>query len=165
MEMEMDTETDVQRAASRPPDYVSHRPESVRLPSVPQHPPLQPRGHVDITLPDLKTVLSPDFHPATSPTSFIPASPATSTRSVQRIDRYGYSHNNGARKSAESAINSPTEINGFRSGDSVARKTASVLSAEDADIRDAAEALAELGKSGKRWPSRIYTRRRSTNRP
>ena len=50
------------------------------------------------------------------------------------------------RKSAEAAINSPTEVGGFQDG---ARRTTSVLSAEDADIRDAAEALAELGKSGK----------------
>ena len=134
---------EVQRATSRPPDYVSHSPESVRLPSVPQHQPLHPRGHVDITLPDLKTVLSPEYQPATSPASFVAGSPTASTRSIPRIDRYGYV--NGMRKSVELAVNSPTENSGFHHG---ARRTTSVLSAEDADIRDAAEALAELGKSG-----------------
>ena len=147
---------EVQQAASRPPDYVSHSPENVRLPSVPQHLPLQPRAHADITLPELKTVLSPEYQQATSPSSFIPASPATSIRSTQRIDRHGYNYNNGMGKGTESAINSPTEMNGFRDGDGLARKTTSVLSAEDADIRDAAEALAELGKSGENWRKASY---------
>lgn len=53
------------------------------------------------------------------------------------------------RKSVEPAIASPSEA-GSQWGGAVdaPRKTTSVLSAEDADIRDAAEALAELGRPG-----------------
>ncbi|KAK5120808.1 hypothetical protein LTR85_005875 [Meristemomyces frigidus] len=130
------------------PDYTSTNPESVRLPDVPQHQPLQPHPHSDVTLPNLRTVLSPEYQQASSPQSsfIVPASPAASHRSSRPRDRQAQV--NGTRRSADLAVASPSDAGSHMGVDNTSRRTASVLSIEDADIRDAAEALAELGRPG-----------------
>lgn len=48
----------------------------------------------------------------------------------------------------EAAVASPTNIGGFRAAEESRTRTTSVLSVDDPDIRDAAEALAGLGNPG-----------------
>lgn len=106
--------------------------------------------HVDVTLPDLKTVLSQEYQRSSPQPGglAVPGSPASvmSGRSLPRIEPYG--HVNGMRQSMENAIASPSEVGSQMSMDDGGRKTTSGLSMEDPDIRVAAEALAGLGNPG-----------------
>ena len=132
----------------RPPEYVSHPPNTIELPAVPQHDfaPVHPQS--DITLPDLKTVLSsPEFQQTALNEIGYKSPTATSTRSLPPIDA-----NNGEYgaigKSAEMAGFSVLEPSSTtRTEDSGIRSTGSV-SMDDPDVRIAAEALSGLGNPG-----------------
>ncbi|KXT04897.1 hypothetical protein AC578_3443 [Pseudocercospora eumusae] len=126
----------------RPPTLASRSPETVEWPTVPRHEPI-PQAN-DITLPDLKTVLSPDFERMSSPqTSNHPASP-TSVRSLPRIDP-GHALTNGVHRGAtDVSMASSVETGSVMSmEDRTARSTS--VSMEDPDVRLAAEALSGLG--------------------
>ena len=104
----------------------------------------------EITLPDLKTVLSPEFEEASRLSEFrargTPGSP-TSARSLPRIDP-GHVYGNGARSSMEPAVASPSEVGSAMSVDEGGRRSTSVVSMDDPDVRIAAEALSGLGNPG-----------------
>ncbi|RMY52072.1 hypothetical protein D0863_14387 [Hortaea werneckii] len=132
----------------KPPEYASHRPENVHLPDAPTHAPIQPGGGGGVTLPDLKTVLSPQYQATTPPPGshpVPPGSPAQSVRSIPRIETQRQS--NGTNSSKETAAFSPSEAGSLQGTDD-GKRMKSGLSVDDSDVRDAAEALAVLGNSG-----------------
>lgn len=143
----------MEASSERPPGYTSHAPEDVILPSVPQHAPDQPLFQADITLPDLKTVLSSEFeNRSTTPGSLTShqlrhGSP-TSVRSLPRIDP-GYAVTTDVHsRSGDMHMGSPVETGSAMSGDDQTARSTSV-SIDDPDVRLAAEALSEIGKPGK----------------
>lgn len=127
-----------------PPAYHSHDPDSLKLPSVPSHDFANPSSHTqnDIRLPNLQTVLSPDFQRAESPVQEGTRSPL-SVRSLPRMDP-GDS-NNDTRKSLDGVLVSPSENGSRVSMEERGLRSASVLSMDDPDVRLAAEALSGLG--------------------
>ena len=131
----------------KPPEYASHSPETIHLPDAPNHVPTHSREKADVTLPDLKTVLSPQYQESSPPprSSTIVGSPATSTRSLPRIEPQRRS--NGTVSNHDAAVFSPP-ASGSQQGTEHG-VTSRQVSADDADMRDAAEALAVLGSSGK----------------
>lgn len=130
---------------SRPPSVLPHSPEAVEWPSVPRHDPEQRPG--EITLPDLKTVLSPEFERMSSPQcSARPQSPQ-SVRSLPRIDP-GYTTINGAQRDVDMSMASPVETGSAMSTEDRIARSTSVVSMEDPDVRIAAEALSGLGNPG-----------------
>lgn len=135
----------------RPPEYVSHNPDAITLPSVPQHDFGQPVIHADVTLPDLKTVLSsPAFQRASPPSNFVlHGSPAaTSVRSLPPIDAINGPHGSTG-KSAESAVLSPSEEGSTIGAEEPGIRSTSAVSMDDPDVRIAAEALSGLGNPGR----------------
>ena len=139
---------EIQRVS--PPAYASHRPADLHLPSVPQTALSRPQVQAEVTLPDLRTVLSPDFEEA-SRLSDLRAhgtldSP-TPARSLPRIDP-GYAYVNGTRSSMESAVVSPSETGSTMSLDERGVRSTSVVSMDDPGVRIAAEALSGLGNPG-----------------
>lgn len=140
--------------ATPPPAFISHNPADLNFPSVPCTDVTHAHANAEITLPDLRTVLSRDFE-ETSYNAFPdhrvshlgPASP-TSVRSLPRIDP-GPGYVNGVRKSMESAIASPSEGGSVMSVDEYCARSTSV-SMDDPDVRIAAEALSGLGNPGRR---------------
>lgn len=122
----------------RPPAYNdSHRPEELRLPSVPQHDLQATRP----TLPDLKTVLSGGYMDHVQPIRGMSGGLPRIVPASGDAD--------GTRTSAEYAVVSPSEAGSVMSlgQDRVGRGT-SVVSMEDPDVRMAAEALSGLGNPG-----------------
>ena len=109
-------------------------------------PPVLSNAHAqaEITLPDLKTVLSPDFQELSSSLRLsrqVHDSPV-SVRSLPRIDP-GPAFVNGTSKSSESGA-SPSDAGSVMSIDDQAARPTSV-SMDDPDVRIAAEALSGLG--------------------
>ena len=137
---------ELQRAT--PPSYVSHNPADLNLPSVPQTAISQPHVQGEITLPDLRTVLSPEFQQESlqSDRSATLGSPS-SVRSLPRIDP-GHTYGNEARQSVESAMFSPSEVGSAMSIEERGVRSTSVVSMDDPDVRIAAEALSGLGNPG-----------------
>lgn len=134
-----------------PPAYVSHNPTELAFPSVPQTELSSPHVQAEITLPDLRTVLSPQFEPQRHPSPRYAASSAPhdsprSMRGLPPIDPGSYA----PRKSLEQAVVSPSETGSAMSGieEQSTRTSTSVVSMDDADVRIAASALAELGNPG-----------------
>lgn len=125
-----------------PPYTASHDTADLGRPPAPPDELARFRPNTDVTLPDLKTVLSPQFQHSSPQNA--PGSPA-SVRSLPRIEPNGQV--NGTRKSTDTAIASPSEAGSVMSMDDVVRKSTSV-SIDDPAIRDAAEALAGLGNPG-----------------
>lgn len=147
---------EIQRVS--PPAYISHKPEDLHLPSVPQTALSRPQVQAEITLPDLKTVLSPDFEEASRLSEYrangTPGSPP-SARSLPPIDP-GHAYGNGIRSSMESAVLSPSEAGSAMSIEERSeRRSTSAVSMDDPDVRIAAEALSGLGNPGtwKGWKS------------
>ena len=137
---------------SSPPAYIAHNPADLNLPSVPQTAISQPHVQAEITLPDLRTVLSPDFHQTSLLSDSLAAhrgSPS-SVRSLPRIDP-GHAFSNGTRTSLESNVASPSETGSAMSIDERGGRSTSVLSMDDPDVRIAAEALSGLGNPGKSY--------------
>lgn len=140
---------EIQRVS--PPAYISHEPADLHLPSVPQTVLSRPQVQGEITLPDLRTVLSPDFEEASRFSQYrsngSPGSP-TSAGSLPRIDP-GYSSGNGAISNRETAVLSPSEAGSVMSiEERSGRRSTSVVSMDDPDVRIAAEALSGLGNPG-----------------
>ena len=133
-----------------PPAYVAHRPQDLQLPSVPQTSISRTQVQGEITLPDLRSVLSPDFEEVSRLAELrangTPGSPA-SARSLPRIDP-GHTYNNAPRSSIEVAIASPSEAGSIMSVDERGGRSTSVVSMDDPDVRIAAEALSGLGNPG-----------------
>lgn len=122
-----------------PRSAVARSPEDVEWPAVPRHE-IRPHTH-DFTLPDLKTVLSPDFERLSTPRH--PPSPQ-SARSLPRID-LGHSLN---ERGADVRMASPLESASVISLEERNGRATSVVSMEDPDVRLAAEALSGLGNPG-----------------
>jgi len=145
----------------RPPDYVSHSPESIKLPAVPQHDFAPSHAQADLKLPGLHAVLSsPDhgsFASHGSPT-------ATSMGNLPPIDAINYV-SAAAEKSTESSTFSPLETGSATSMDDPKGRPTGTVSMDDPDVRIAAEALSGLGNPGT-WvePSRIRVFLRFTRR-
>lgn len=140
----------MERYQERPPTYVSHSPEAITLPPVPQHDFTHPHAQPDLKLPDLKTVLSsPDFRSPNRRISNSQSSPiATSVRSLPPIDAFNAQH--AARgPSVESAVMSPNKSRSvIGAEDSGTLRSTTTVSMDDPDVRMAAEALSGLGNPG-----------------
>lgn len=132
----------------RPPDYVQRSPESVEWPAIPQHAPEQPRP--DITLPDLKTVLSSDFEHMSTPVGSVASPPLrhgspNSVRSLPRIDP-GYNTMLEHPRGMNAIMASSNDTDSVMSyEDTTGRSASRALSVDDPDVRMAAEALSGLG--------------------
>lgn len=139
---------------SREPSYqhTSHDPAELAFPQVPRHELVNHRPSNDITLPDLRTVLSPEFEAnaqASTENAFASHASPSSTRSLPPIDvgqNAGYPK--GSSRSVDVAMASPSEAGSLRSDEERGRRTKSVVSMEDPDVRLAAEALSGLGNPG-----------------
>lgn len=128
-----------------PPPLQYHHPSDLAFPSVPQTALSRPQVQAEITLPDLRTVLSPDFE---NIARYAPPVSPTSVRSLPRMDP-GPALFNGARSSMESAIASPSEAGSVMSiDDRRGARSTSVVSIDDPNVRMAAEALSGLGNPG-----------------
>lgn len=132
-----------------PPEYISHDPADLTLPSVPKTELSSPHVQAEITLPDLRTVLSPQFEhqqqqPPRYAASSAPHDSPRSMRSLPPIDPGSYA----PRKSIEQAVMSPSEAGSAMSVDERSGRSTSAVSMDDADVRIAASALAELGNPG-----------------
>ncbi|KAK3714844.1 transcriptional regulator opi1 [Vermiconidia calcicola] len=130
-----------------PPAYISHDPAHLNFPSVPRGDVRREHAIAEITLPDLKTVLSPEFQDASrtcdSGRAYLGHDSPNSMRSLPRMDP-GPSYTNGERTSLESTMKSPSEAGSVMSIDERGLRSTSV-SMEDENVRNAAEALAGLG--------------------
>lgn len=135
----------MERVRERPPDYASHDPSDLRLPAVPQHDFSRPPGS-DFKLPDLKTVLSREFQ-SPPPHDVVNRSSPESASTLSRIE-LTHGRINGARKSADAPMMSPSETESRASNDDRAMRSTSVVSMDDPDVRIAAEALSGLGRPG-----------------
>ncbi|KAK3658830.1 transcriptional regulator opi1 [Elasticomyces elasticus] len=95
------------------------------------------RAHGDITLPNLQTVLSPGYEQS--------ASPQRGPASVRSLPRIEPRSRNGTRESMEPAMASPSEAGSYMSADHTTRRSVEAMTAEEVQMREAAEALAVLG--------------------
>lgn len=134
------------------PPYIAHNAADLNLPSVPQTEISHAYAQAEITLPDLRTVLSPAFHADSLPSHFRPphirpTSP-TSIRSLPRIDP-GPTYPNDTSRNSEAVMMSPSESGSVMSSDERSLRPTSV-SMDDPDVRIAAEALSGLGNPGMR---------------
>lgn len=133
-----------------PPAYTSHNPADLTFPTAPRSELGNDHAQTNITLPDLRSVLSADYESATlSPSSRTmsgdhPTSP--SVRSLPPIDP-GPGFANIGRHSTDSVIMSPSEAGSAMSVDERSARPTSV-SMDDPDVRIAAEALSGLGNPG-----------------
>lgn len=148
-----------QRSIGHGQRHASHDPSELEFPQVPKH---ELGGHKhanDITLPDLRTVLSPQFEAnaqAAAEAAYNLRGSPLSAGSLPPIDighNAGYS--NGARRSMDLVMASPSEAGSMRSDEERGRRTKSVVSMEDPDVRLAAEALSGLGNPGEMRLSRV----------
>jgi hypothetical protein len=132
--------------------HASHDPSELAFPQVPRHE-LNNHKHADITLPDLRTVLSPQFEAsaqASAEAAFASRCSPMSARSLPPIDiGHNAGYLNGARRSMDMAMASPSEAGSIRSEEGRGRRAKSIVSMEDPDVRLAAEALSGLGNPGK----------------
>lgn len=130
----------------RLPSEVVRSPDTTTIwPAVPQHTPEKTPSQGDITLPDLKTVLSPEFErrPSSQDSALALGSPK-SIRSLPRIDP-GYANITDTRRAGDTAMVSPLGTTSAMSGEDRAVRSTSVVSMDDPDVRIAAEALSGLG--------------------
>lgn len=130
----------------RPPSDVVRSPNTTTTwPSVPQHTPEKTPAQADITLPGLKTVLSPEFErrPSTQGSPLVHGSP-NSTRSLPRIDP-GYANITDTRRVGDATMASPLGTASAVSFEDRGVRSTSVVSMDDPDVRIAAEALSGLG--------------------
>ena len=139
-------------AAPTPPTYAAHRPADLVLPAVPQtQPVVQTRPVSDLTLPNLQTILSPDFHHPSRP-----ANNALAARGISDSPASGHSLPRilpaaiqVPLQSPEAALMSPSETGSAMSVDDRPVRSTSVVSMDDPDVQLAARALSELGNTGK----------------
>jgi hypothetical protein len=140
----------MEQQQARPPAYVSHNPAELNLPSVPKTDVNRAHAIAEITLPDLKTVLSPGFQEAALPSDVRSLTNGhespNSVRSLPRIDP-GPQYANGDYRSLDVAVASPSEVSSAMSVDEAGVRSPSI-NMDDPDVRMAAEALSGLGRSG-----------------
>jgi len=132
-------------SCEQPPAYVSHDPEELKLPSVPQQSIRSGPHKSDVTLPNLQTVLAnlperPDIPPT--------ASSQQSRSHLPQPDINAHGSQSAIRPSRGSAIITPSDTASVTSLDEPGRRSTSVVSLEDPDVRLAAEALSGLGNPG-----------------
>lgn len=135
----------------QPPAYVSHNPEDLKLPSVPQQDLKPAHAKVDLTLPNLQSVLAnlPEQPSDVRQHSYGLHHASRSDINSQASDRT-YTRTNGPfRPSQETAIISPSDTMSIASADGINASSTSVVSLEDPDVRLAAEALSGLGNPGR----------------
>jgi hypothetical protein len=142
---------DLQQRSREPgQEHTSHDPTELAFPQVPRHELNGYKYAGDITLPDLRTVLSPEFEANAQEAAFTSRCSPMSTRSLPPIDignNAGYM--NGTRRSTDMTMASPSEAGSIRSEEDRGRRARSIVSMEDPDVRLAAEALSGLGNPGK----------------
>jgi len=142
----------MERQRSQEPGAVQQSdPARVEWPQVPSNElPSSNGGHGDITLPDLKTVLSPQFQhlaPSTSDPNALSYGSPISTGSLPHIDPgRAETYSDGTRRSMDMGLASPTEAGSVRSEDDRGRARSAVPT--DDDVRIAAEALSGLSGPG-----------------
>jgi transcriptional repressor OPI1 len=120
--------------------------EDTRQAALPPYEALPRHSQTPVNLPDLKTVLSPNFHHA-SPVQGSHGAPPSSLPGQADIAVDDAGQASSINKSTDNAIASPSESGSTFAPDSRTR-TRSGVSLEDADVRDVAEALVGLGSSG-----------------
>jgi hypothetical protein len=142
-----------QRARESGQQHTSHDPADLAFPQVPRH---ELNGHKhagDITLPDLRTVLSPQFEASAQASAEAAFASRCSPMSAGSLPPIDIGHNagyvNGTRRSMDAAMASPSEAGSIRSEEDRGRRAKSIVSMEDPDVRLAAEALSGLGNPGK----------------
>ena len=138
------------------PTYVEHAPEDLKLPSVPREEIRTAGSPNSITLPNLQSVLA-DLPPRNDDqqahqSKFYGRNGHSVTsahaRTLPQLDPSPRTYG-GFRPSVESAILSPSETGSAKGGIERGRRSTSILSLEDPDVRLAAEALSGLGNAGK----------------
>jgi len=135
----------------QPPAYVSHNPEELKLPSVPQQDLTPAHSKADLTLPNLQSVLAnlpeqpPDLRQSHYGLHHASRSDITSQSREHAHSRLYASF----RPSNESTMISPSDTMSVASADGVNASSISVVSLEDPDVRLAAEALSGLGNPGR----------------
>lgn len=134
----------------RPPAYISHNPADLAFPPVPKTDISHAHATAEITLPDLKTVLSPDFENSPRLSAYRSSiGGVESPRSVNSLPRIdpGPQYSNGVHKGFDVAVASPSEMGSAMSVDEPAIRSPSI-NLNDPAVRSAAEALSELGNPG-----------------
>jgi transcriptional repressor OPI1 len=138
---------EVERAT--PPPYMVRSPIDLgRPPAPPDELVALRRGQADITLPDLKTVLSHEFDEDAF--TYAPngnyASPTASVKSLPRIEPRGFSREPFGVSAP--TLSSPSVKTDSVESEQSAMRTREPQSAEEIQMREAAEALAGLGGTG-----------------
>ena len=149
-------------ASEQPPAYVSHNPDDLKLPSVPQQDLAHSHAPSEVTLPDLKSVLGDlptkttlsDRTPSITAYQYTPPiqqnsrNPRRDTaRTLPKLDASPRTIGNPTL-SMDSTIRSPSDTASIMSFEGQPRRSTSVVSLEDPDVRLAAEALSGLGNPG-----------------
>lgn len=138
-----------------PPRYVAHDPDQIKLPSVPTQEIRIRQSPSELTLPNLQSVLAglperPDYaasvqsHHSRHSNEFPPLRPES--RSFRRPSQADTQASFGAN--AEAAVISPSDTGSVMSCEGHGRRSTSIVSLEDPDVRLAAEALSGLGNPG-----------------
>lgn len=134
--------------------HTSHDPSELTFPQVPRHELHNHKHAGDITLPDLRTVLSPQFEASAQASAEAAFASRCSPMSATSLPPIDIGHNagylNGPRRSMDMAMASPSEAGSIRSEEDRGRRAKSIVSMEDPDVRLAAEALSGLGNPGKK---------------
>lgn len=137
----------MEQERTQPPAYISHNPAELKLPSAPQADISHAHAVAELTLPDLKTVLSPAYQESSLPSDVRSSTKSpVSVRSLPRIDP-GPQYNNGEHRSLDVAVASPSEAGSAMSVDEPSIRSPSI-SMDDPDVQIAAKALSELGNPG-----------------
>ncbi|KAF2096217.1 Opi1-domain-containing protein, partial [Rhizodiscina lignyota] len=133
-----------QQERAPPPSYSSHDPESLELPSVPQHEIGSPSSNAtSVTLPHLKSLGLPEHNSYTpSPPEWPDASAPSFYGGYNFSTAFPPAPHTAPRSDA--GIGSPMEVSSVMSLDEQNHRASSV-SMDDPDVRMAAEALSGLG--------------------
>lgn len=113
--------------------------------SPPQYDMIHPHAQTGVHLPDLKTVLSPEFQHSFPTQSTFVAHGSPAATGLPRIEPHMQS--NGARTSMERVVVSPSETSSVVDLEYQNNRAKSGVSLEDQNVRDVAEALVGLGRS------------------
>ena len=130
-----------------PPAYISRNPADLNLPPVPRTELNNTHAQTDITLPDLRTILAPEYQDATlSPSSRTLSQEHTKSPSVRSLPPMdpGPNYASAGRMSTDSVVMSPSETGSAMSLDEKSSARPTSVSMDDPDVRDAAEALSGL---------------------
>lgn len=146
---------DLQQRSREPGQRLtSHDFSKLTFPRVPRHELNNHKHAGDITLPDLRTVLSPQFEASAQASAEAAFASRCSPMSATSLPPIDIGHNagylNGPRRSMDMAMASPSEAGSIRSEEERGRRAKSIVSMEDPDVRLAAEALSGLGNPGKK---------------